>query len=93
MAIVASNCIRFNMSMDFWLLKDYTADSLLENWNEIFDFAKGEKSEENSYFLEDCMDVLYEKVLTLTDHERGRVLDKAKHDMDSYGTVGRIGVA
>ena len=82
MSIVANNCIRFNMSMDFWLLKDYTARDLLNSWNKIIDCAKSEKDEENVYFLADCMDILKEKVRKLSDEEGERVLNKAKTDMD-----------
>ena len=84
MSIIANNCYRYNYEMEFWLMKDYTAGDLLDNWNEIYEYAIGEDSEDNAYFLADCMDVLYEKVLTLTDSDKVRVLDKANRDMETY---------
>lgn len=86
MSIVANNSYRFNMSMDFWLLKDYTAKDLLDNWNAIINFARNNDSDENTLFLADCMDILYEKVLLLTDKERRSVLDKANHDIEVQKT-------
>ena len=83
MSLVANNCIRFNMSMDFWLLKDYTAGDLIDNWKAIVELAGSEESEENEFFLADCMDVLYEKVMKLADTERSAVLDKARKDLES----------
>ena len=88
MSIVANNCIRFNMSMDFWLLRDYTAEDLLNNWKAIVKLAGAEESEENEFFLADCMDVLYEKVMKLADKERSTVLDKAREDLESI-SIGR----
>ena len=93
MSIIAGNSYRYNYEMEFWLLKDYTAQDLLDNWNEIFEFAGKEDSEENAYFLADCMDVLYEKVLALPAPERGRIIEKAEHDVDSYGMSRKLGVA
>ena len=81
MSIVANNSYRFNMSMDFWLLKEYTAKDLLSQWEYIIDFARKNESEENTYFLADCMDILYDKVLTLSPRDRNMVIDKANHDM------------
>ena len=88
MSLVANNCIRFNMSMDFWLLRDYTAEDLLNNWKAIVKLAGAEESEENEFFLADCMDVLYEKVMKLADKERSTVLDKAREDLESI-SIGR----
>ena len=82
MSIVANNSYRFNMSMDFWLLKDYTAKDLLDNWNKIINYARNNESDENTFFLADCMDILYEKVLMLPDKERGSILDKVNHDIE-----------
>ena len=82
MSIVANNSYRFNMSMDFWLLKDFTAKDLLDNWNRIINYARNNECDENTFFLADCMDILYEKVLMLPDKERGSVLDKANHDIE-----------
>ena len=81
MSIVANNSYRFNMSMDFWLLKEYTAKDLLSQWEGIIDFARKNESEENTYFLADCMDILYDKVLTLSPRDRNMVIDKANHDI------------
>ena len=58
MSIIASNSYRYNYEMEFWLLKDYTAQELLDNWNEIYEYARKEDSEENALFLADCLDVL-----------------------------------
>ena len=88
MSLVSNNCIRFNMSMDFWLLRDYTAEDLLNNWKAIVKLAGAEESEENEFFLADCMDVLYEKVMKLADKERSTVLDKAREDLESI-SIGR----
>ena len=84
MSIIANNSYRYNYEMEFWLLRDYTAEDLIDNWNEIFEYAKCEKNEENTYFLADCLDVLYEKVMTLPDEERLDIIDRAKHDMSLY---------
>ena len=88
MSLVSNNCIRFNMSMDFWLLRDYTAEDLLNNWKAIVELAGAEECEENEFFLADCMDVLYEKVMKLADKERSTVLDKAREDLESI-SIGR----
>ena len=86
MSIVANNSYRFNMSMDFWLLKDFTAKELLDNWNTIINYARSNESDDNTFFLADCMDILYEKVLKLPDKERREVLDKANHDIETRKT-------
>ena len=88
MSLVSNNSIRFNMSMDFWLLRDYTAEDLLNNWKAIVKLAGAEESEENEFFLADCMDVLYGKVMKLADKERSKVLDKAREDLESI-SIGR----
>ena len=51
MSIVASNSYRFNMSMDFWLLKDFTAKDLIDNWNRIINYARDNESDDNTFFL------------------------------------------
>lgn len=89
MSIVANNSYRFNMSMDFWLLKDFTAKDLLDNWNRIINYARDNESDDNTFFLADCMDILYEKVLMLPDKERRTILDKANHDIE----IRSMGVA
>ena len=93
MSIIANNCYRYNYEMEFWLMKDYTARDLLDNWNEIYEYAKGEDCEENAYFLADCMDVLYEKVITLPDSDKAEVLDKANRDMETYERRHKLVVA
>ena len=80
MTIVANNCYRYNYEMEFWLLKDYTAGDLLDNWNEIINYANNNESEENADFLADCMDILCEKVLTLPVQDRNMVIEKATRD-------------
>lgn len=93
MSIIANNSYRYNYEMEFWLLKDYTAKDLLDNWNEIFEYARKEDSEENAFFLADCFDVLCEKVLILPDQERGQILDKVNHDIELFGLNNRLGAA
>lgn len=83
MSIVANNSYRFNMSMDFWILRDYTAKELLSYWEGIVEYARNNESDENTYFLADCMDILYEKVLMLTKNERNLIVDKAIHDLEA----------
>ena len=93
MSIVANNSYMFNMEMDFWEYRGFDAEDLLGRWNEIYDFAKDDHSEDAAYFLADCMDVLYEKVLSLPDPDRNMVLDKANEDMSAYDSKHRRGVA
>ena len=93
MSIVANNCYMFNMEMDFWELKVFDADDLLGRWNEIYDFAGDDHTEDAAFFLADCMDVLYEKALSLPDPDRNKVLDKANEDMSAYDSKHRRGVA
>ena len=93
MSIVANNSFRFNMSLDFWLLRDYTTKDLLSNWNGIIDFARNNESEENANFLADCIDILYEKVLSFPVEERGKILDKANTDVKTYEKQHKVGVA
>ena len=93
MTIVSNNSYMFNMEMDFWELAEFNAEDLTTSWNRIYDFAKDNHSEDAAYFLADCMDVLYEKVLTLPDPDRNMVLDKANEDMSAYDSKHRRGVA
>ena len=93
MSIIANNSYRYNYEMEFWLLKDYTAEDLLDNWNEIYEYARKEDSEENAFFLADCLDVLCEKVLILSDQERGQILDKVNHGIELFGLNNRLGAA
>ncbi len=93
MSIVANNSYMFNMEMDFWEFKGFDAKALLGKWSEIYDFAKDDHTEDAVFFLADCMDVLYEKVLSLPDSDRNMVLDKANEDMSAYDSKHRRGVA
>ena len=84
MTIASNNSIRFNMSLDFWEMTGFKPEDLLERWGKIYDNAKDDGSVDASYFLSDCMDVLYEKVLTLPEPDRNKVLDRANSDMNAY---------
>lgn len=48
---------------------------------------------EAAYFLADCMDVLYEKVLALPEPDRNMVLDKANADINAYERNHKRGAA
>ena len=93
MTIASNNSIRFNMSLDFWEMTRFKPEDLLERWGKIYDNAKDDGSEDASYFLMDCMDVLYEKVLIFPEADRNKVLDRANSDMDAYEKKYRRGVA
>ncbi len=93
MTIVANNSYKFNYCMDLWALKDYTAGELFDSWNRIYDYAKDEDSQDARFFLEDCMDILYEKVLALTEKDQIRILDKASGDLETYNRAHRCGAA
>ena len=93
MSIVANNSYMFNMEMDFWEFRGFNAEDLLSRWSKIYNFAKNNHTEDAAYFLADCMDVLYEKVLSLPDQDRNMVLDKANEDMSAYDSKHRRGVA
>ena len=93
MSIIANNSYLFNMEMDFWEFRGFNAEDLLCRWSKIYDFAKDNHSEDAAFFLADCMDVLYEKVLTLPDPDRIKVLDKANEDMRAYERKHRKGAA
>lgn len=84
MSIIANNSYMFNMEMDFWEFRGFNTEDLLGRWSKIYDFAKDNHSEDAAYFLADCMDVLYEKVLSLPDPDGNMVLDKANEDMSAY---------
>ena len=79
--MIAMNSYRYNYEMELWLLRDYTAKDLLDNWNDIYRYASTEESEDDVYFLADCLDVLSEKVLQLSERDRTKVLEKAKKDI------------
>lgn len=81
------------MSLDFWEMTHYKTEDLLERWAAIYDNAKDDGSKEAGYFLADCMDVLYEKVLPLADPDRNRVLDRANSDMNAYEEKYKRGAA
>ncbi len=84
MTIVANNSTRFNMSMDFWEMAHYKTEDLLSRWGEIYDNARDDGSIDAGYFLADCLDILYEKVLNLADSDRNKVLNQAISDMNAY---------
>ena len=83
MSIIANNSYRYNYEMELWGLKDFTAKDLLNNWNDIYRYAATEETEEDVYFLADCLDVLNEKVLQLPDNDRIQVLEKTRKDLES----------
>ena len=79
--MVAMNSYRFNYTMELWELRNYTAKELLDSWNEIYRYASTEESEDDVYFLADCLDVLNEKVMQLSEGDRTSVLKKVKKDV------------
>ena len=81
MSLIANNSYKFNFCMDFWGLCRYSAQDLMDKWTEICEYAGEEDSEENAFFLADCMDILKEKVRKLSASEGERVLNKAKDDI------------
>lgn len=93
MTIVSNNSLLFNMEMDFWKFNGFDTEGLLGRWSEIYDLAREDHTEDAALFLADCMDVLYEKVLTLPDPDRIKVLDKANEDMNAYERKHRKGAA
>ncbi len=88
MGIVANNSFRFNYEMDLWLLKDYTVKDLLASWKRIYEYAATEESEEDVYFLADCLDVLHEKTTGLSETDRNKVLAKARADVEAI-SIGK----
>ena len=83
MNIVANNSFRFNYSMDLYLLKDFTAADLLNSWGKIYEYASAEETEDDVYFLADCLDVLEEKTKSLSDTDRNTVMGKARADVEA----------
>ncbi|MCR4865399.1 MAG: hypothetical protein K5921_00575 [Lachnospiraceae bacterium] len=81
--MIAMNSYRYNYEMELWGLKDFTAKDLLDNWNDIYRYASTEESEDDVYFLADCLDVLNEKVKALKDSEGAMVLNRAKADLEA----------
>ena len=62
-------------------MKDVTVKGLLDRWEDIYRYAATEETEDDVYFLADCLDVLHEKVKALSDSEGAMVLTKAKADV------------
>ena len=79
--MIAMNSYRFNYEMNLYSLHNYTAKDLLDNWEDIYRYASTEESEDDVYFLADCLDVLSEKVMKLGIEDRTAVLSKAKKDV------------
>ena len=85
MSIIANNSYRYNYEMQLWELRNYTAKELLDNWEDIYRYASTEESEEDVYFLADCLDVLNEKVMNLSEVDRITVMNKARKDVRELG--------
>ena len=81
--MIAMNSYRFNYTMDLWGLKDITVKGLLDMWTNIYRYASAEETEDDVYFLADCMDVLNEKVKSLTEAESTIVLSRARADLEA----------
>ena len=81
--MIAMNSYRYNYEMEFWGLKDYTAKELLDNWNDIYRYASIEETQDDVYFLADCLDVLKEKIKELSDSEGAIVLGRARADLEA----------
>ena len=79
--MIAMNSYRFNYEMNLYSLRNYTAKDLLDNWEDIYRYASTEESEDDVYFLADCLDVLNEKVMELGVDDRAAVLSKARKDV------------
>ena len=79
--MIAMNSYRYNYEMELWSLKDVTVKGLLDRWEDIYRYASTEESEDDIYFLADCLDVLHEKVKVLSDSEGAMVLNRAKADV------------
>ena len=52
-------------------------------WTDIYRYASAEESEDDVYFLADCLDVLNEKVKSLTEVESAVVMSMAKADIEA----------
>ncbi len=79
--MIAMNSYRYNYEMELWGLKDITVKGLLDQWEDIYRYAATEESEDDVYFLADCLDVLHEKVKALSDSEGAIVLNRARADV------------
>ena len=83
MGIVANNSFRFNYCMDLWEMKNFTAEDLLDNWSTIYGYASAHETEDDVYFLADCLDIINEKILSLSETEKKSVLAKVMSDVRS----------
>lgn len=83
MSLVATNSYRYNYEMELWGLRNYTVKDLLDSWEDIYRYASTEQSEDDVYFLADCLDVLNEKIKSLTVTEGSIVINKARADLEA----------
>ncbi len=81
--MIAMNSYRLNYEMNLWGLKDFTTKDLLDAWEDIYRYASTEESEEDVYFLADCLDVLNEKIKALSESEGAIVLNRAMADLEA----------
>lgn len=79
--MIAMNSYRYNYEMELWGLKDITVKGLLDRWEDIYRYASVQETEDDVYFLADCLDVLNEKVSKLSEVDRMTVLNKARKDV------------
>lgn len=79
--MIAMNSYRYNYEMELWGLKDVTVKGLLDRWEDIYRYASTEESEDDVFFLADCLDVLNEKVKALSDSEGAMVMNRARTDV------------
>ena len=79
--MIANNSYRLNYEMNLWEMHEFCAQDLIDRWNDIYRYASTEETKEDIFFLADCMDVLNEKVLMLSEEERMNVLEKARKDV------------
>ena len=81
--MIAMNSYRYNYEMELWGMKDVTVKGLLDRWEDIYRYASTEESEDDVYFLADCLDVLHEKVKELSDSETAIVMSRARADLEA----------
>ena len=81
--MIAMNSYRLNYEMNLWGLKDFTTKDLLDTWEDIYRYASTEESEEDVYFIADCLDVLNEKIKALSGSEGAIVLNRAMADLEA----------
>ena len=79
--MIAMNSYRYNYEMELWGLKDVTVKGLLDRWEDIYRYASVQETEDDVYFLADCLDVLNEKVKALSAAEGAMVLNRARTDL------------